>query len=132
MRKKMQLRNRAGTSFPSSALGEVFTASPGASLCPCHSCSHNRDLVAPGTVGIGKPSPVPRTNILHLTASELWPSAFTTLFDRMHQGFSCVNHHPWCYKWTGGLSLVADESLAASSFPRPASFQTSEPRYPAL
>lgn len=45
-----------------------------ASLCPCHGCSSNRCLVAPGPVGIGEPSPAPRTNILHLTASGVWSS----------------------------------------------------------
>lgn len=72
----------------------------------------------------GEPSPDPRINILHLMISEFWPSAFTILSDKMHQGFSCVNHRPWCYNWTGGLSLVADGSLASYSFPGLTTFQT--------
>lgn len=76
----MQLRHRAGASFPSSAQGEVFTCPtepPGAHAMPAaaQQLSHEvRALDAPGFVGAGGLSPGSKDNSLHLIANKLWPS----------------------------------------------------------
>lgn len=116
---KMQQRGRAGASFPSSEQGEVFTPSHWASLCPV---SWLLQLQRSGCTRACRDwGTIPNPKNQHFTSLSQWTLA---LSDKMHDGFSCVSHHPWCYNRPGGLSLVADESLASSSIPRPTSFQT--------